>query len=350
MRLEKVICLVLIIMSSIVLLGRAEETITVNNINLGEFVYGEEITKEDLADHVVAVEYWGVNCSRCRGSMPQMVEFVKKYSTKPFIFIGFHRQNEPKEKVIAHCKSLKVNYPIYQHGDVKGLTFAEKLLPHFALFNHRGELIYKGSSSDEINVIAKKLEEAINNAPDPLIGEGPYKKLKSLAQQICQRKGLGNIMLQLEKKVQSENPEEKEEAEKLMARLGKYSHQLKLKAEGLKDKEPLQYYETCRNLAEQFKGHAIGDDSQKTLDELKNDKVFQDALKADREWQKIEKIKESLKPCQSDKPLEINHCEKCRKKNESVIAQLVSACKGLLKQHSDTPAASKAQDFLGELE
>jgi thiol-disulfide isomerase/thioredoxin len=322
---------------------KAGETVTIDNLKLGKLLLGESVAKEDLQDHVVAIEFWGYNCPPCRASIPHMNELVEKYGPQGFILIGIHCQNEPDEKVIALCKSLKVIYPIYQQGSIDGVSFPG--IPHFSIFDHRGKLAFDGHPSQA----DKKLDELMAQAPVPLVGDGPYKKLKPLADQIGQHKNLGQAMLQLRKKAGSNDIEEKTEAEKLMERLNRYAQRMKNNADTLKEKEPLQSYELYQKLAEQFKGDEIGSEAGKTVDELKKDETFQKAVKADKDWLKINEMQEKLKPCKPDKPLAIKNCEACRKKNADLLPGINSACKQLIKQYPDTPAVHKCEELLSEL-
>ncbi|MBI4712180.1 MAG: redoxin domain-containing protein [Planctomycetes bacterium] len=317
--------------------------ITIDNLSLGQLLMGEPVDKEDLRDRVVAIEFWGINCGPCRASIPDMVKYVKKYSPSGFVLIGIHRQNEPADKVTSFCKSQKINYPIYQQGDISGVSFSG--IPHFCVFNHRGELVFDGHPARA----GKKLDETVKNAPDPLVGEGPYKKLSALAGQIAKSKNYGNIMGQLKKKSESADADEKAEAEKLLARLNNYAQRQKTKADAFKDTEPLQHYDIYKGLSEQFKGDEIGTQADKVLNDLKNDQEFQKSLKAEREWLKIEEIADKLKPCQIDEPLDPKNCQSCKKKNDAALGSITSGCKYIIKQYHGTPAARKCEDLMSEL-
>jgi thiol-disulfide isomerase/thioredoxin len=330
--------IIVIALGLFALLGNADETITIDNLTLGELLMGEGVDKEDLKDHVVAIEFWGYNCPPCRKSIPHMNELVKKYGPKGLILIGIHRQNEPKEKVVALCKSLKVIYPIYQSGDIKGVSFSG--VPHFNIFNHRGEMVFDGhpSAADKI------LDDTMKNAPDPLVGEGPYKKLKSLADQISQHKGFGNIMSQLRKKAESADADEKAEANKLMERLISFANKSTGKAEKKKLTEPLNAFNLYQEIAALFKGDEIGNNAEKTVKSLKEDKTFQENMNADKELAQIMDETEKLKNCNKCKAFN-KDCLSCQEKNPAWNT-LRQRTEGLIKKYPDSPAAVKAKELL----
>jgi len=330
--------IIVIALGLFTLSGIADETITIDNLTLGELLMGEGVDKEDLKDHVVAIEFWGYNCPPCRKSIPHMVDLVKKYEAKGFILIGIHSQSVSKEQVIAFCKSLKVNYPIYQGGNIKGLSFSG--IPHFTIFNHRGEMVFDGHPS----VADKILDDTMKNAPDPLVGEYPYKKLKSLADQISQHKGFGSIMSQLRKKAESSDADEKAEAGNLMERLIRFANRATEKAEGKKASEPLNAFNLYQEIATLFKGDEIGDNAEKVVKSFKEDKAFQDNVNADKEFEQIIGEMEKMKNCNKCKAFNKN-CSSCQEKNPSWNS-LKQRIEGLIKKYPNSPAAGKAKELL----
>lgn len=317
-----------------------ESDVTINNISFGELWMGDELTKEDLQDHVVGIEFWGKWCGPCRAAMPHLAGWHKKYSPQGFILLGFHStKTETKEEVVAFCKANKITFNIYNRGNVSGLNFSG--IPHFTLFDHKGNMVYDGHpmQADE------KLEEVMKNAPDPLIGEGPYKKLKDLAHKITQRKELGKILAALKTKhLNSEDADEKAEAEKLVEKLTRYGNRLLQRAEAKKDKEPLSCYNLYQETASLFKGDEIGDNAEKTVKELKEDKVFQDNLKADKEVSAMIPDIEKLKSC--NKCAAFNkECAACQKKDPS-LEPLMQKAQALAKKYPNSPAAEKLKELL----
>ncbi|MBI4833975.1 MAG: TlpA family protein disulfide reductase [Planctomycetes bacterium] len=311
---------------------------SIDGITLDKILLGEEIDKEDLKGHVVAVEFWRLDCPTCCKSIPHMVELAKKYGSKGFILIGVHLQDAPAGEVINFCKSKKVNYPVYQGGKINGVKFS--IVPHFTLFNHKGEMVFGGRPSDA----DKMLEDVMKVAPDPLIGEGTYRKLDALSKKITERKELGKILATLKSKyLDSNDAEEKAEAEKLVECLNRLGNRMLSKAEAKKTKKPTDAYELYNEIAILFKGDEIGDKAKGIVEELKNNEVFQENMKADRELASIEGEAEKLKPCSKCKWF-TKSCEGCRKRNPS-YPNLIARANALVKKYPDSPAAEKVKEL-----
>jgi hypothetical protein len=272
--------------------------------------------------------------------MPHSVEWNKKYRDKGLILIGLYcNPRDPNQDIIAFCKQYKVDYANYKSGNVDGVPV--RGLPHFILFDHKGKMIFDGHPMQADKI----LDDAIKAAPDWLTGEGPYKKLNALAQKVIARKELGKVLAELKTKyLNSDKAEEKAEAEKLAPRLTRYGMRLLKKAEAAKDKEPTVCYNLYKQTAELFKGDEIGDTAQKAFDELKKDKVFQDNLQADKEYNSIAGELEKMKPCAKCKSFN-KSCDACRKKNPSFEA-LIQRGKGLVKKYPASPAAGKVKEIL----
>lgn len=272
--------------------------------------------------------------------MPHSVEWDKKYGPKGLILIGLHsKKKETVEEVIAYCKAIKLNYPIYEGGGVSDVQVPG--YPHFVLFDHNGKMIFSGHPMEADG----KLATAMKAAPDWLTGEGPYKKLKSLADKIKEHKDLGKILKTIkEKHLNSEDADEKAEAEKLSERLTRYGNRLLQKAEAKKDKEPLKSMNLYQQAATLYKGDEIGDNAEKTLKELKEDKTFQDNLKADKELAGMIPDIEKLKACNKCGTFN-KECEACKKKNAS-LQMLIPKAKDIVKKYPDSPAAARVKELL----
>lgn len=319
---------------------QSESGVTIDNISFGELWMGEELSREDLQDHVVGVEFWGKWCGPCRAAMPHLVNRYTKYSPKGFILLGFHStKTETKEEVIAFCKANKVAFNIYNGGSVSGVEVQG--IPRFVLFNHQGKMVYSGHPMESDKIF----EDTMKAAPDWLIGEGPYKKLKALADKLKEHKDLGKILKTLkEKHLNSDDADEKAEAEKLVEKLTRYGNRLLQKAEARKDKEPLNSYNLYQQTATLFKDDEIGDNAEKTVKELKENKTFQDNLKADKELADMIPDIEKLKSCNKCGTFN-KECDACKKKNAS-MQMLIPKAKNIVKKYPDSPAAARVKELL----
>lgn len=255
--------------------------------------------------------------------------------------LGFHStKQETKEEVIAYCKSNRVTFPIYEGGRVSGAE--SQGIPNFVLFDHTGKMIFKGHPGEA----DKKLADAMKNAPDPMVGEGPYKKLTALTVKIKEHKELGKILSALKTKhVISADADEKAEAEKLIERMSRYGNRLIEKADKKKDTQPLNAYNLYQQAATLFKGDEIGDNADRILKELKEDKNFQDNMKADKELTDMMPQIEKLKPCGKTCHAFNKECQNCHKKNQT-FEEIMAKARGLVKKYPSSPAAEKIKELL----
>jgi len=256
------------------------------------------------------------------------------------ILIGFHgTQKETPEEVVAYCKAYKIPYPVYERSSISGVQVEG--YPHFVLFDHTGKMIFRGHPMEADG----KLAAAMKAAPDWLVGEGPYKKLKALAEKAAQHKDLGQILKTLkDKHLNSADAEEKAEAEKLSERLTRYGNRLLQKAEAKKATEPLKSMNLYQETAKLFKGDEIGDNAEKIIRELKEDKAFQDNLKADKELTDMIPDIEKLKACNKCGTFN-KECDACEKKNAS-LEMLIPKAKNIVKKYPDSPAAARVKELL----
>ncbi|MFH0888237.1 MAG: hypothetical protein V1871_03415 [Planctomycetota bacterium] len=316
---------------------KSQAGFNINNITFGELLVGEEITKEDLQNCVVGIQFWQVNQDMSR-LMQTLDLYYNKYKPRGFILLGFHSEDAPKQDIIAFCKSSRISFPIYQGGNINGLDAS---ITPLVLFDHRGNMIFDGYPQD----VYPKLDAAMKAAPDPIIGEGPYTKLDKIAQKIKEHKEFGKILSAIKTKhLISADASEKAEAEKLVKCLTSYADRLLKKADKKKNTEPLKAYTIYQDIAALFKVDEIGDNTEKILNELKEDKNFQDNIKADKELAEIMPQIEKLKPCTKCK-LFNKDCEACRKKNPA-LDELTKKAQGLIKKYPSSPAAEKVKGLL----
>ena len=322
---------------------KSQEDITVQNINFGELLMGSDVSKDDLQDCVVGVDFGGMKCATCPcgGGVNTFIEWHQKYSSQGFILVSFYVEDDNREQIITFCKSRKVPFSIYSGGSISGMEITN--FPTFVLFDHTGRIIYNGHPKEEnLNI---SLTNAIKSMPDPLLGAGPYKKLSALADKIKQRKELGQILSALKSKhLNSEDADEAAEAEKLVERLTRYGNKLLRQAGAKKDKEPLDCLNLYQQAAAVFKGDDIGDNAEKTLKELKENKTFQDNLKADKELADIIAEVKKLKPCNNCASFS-KDCAACQKRNAS-LEVLIPKARGLVKKYPESPAAAKVKELL----
>jgi hypothetical protein len=272
--------------------------------------------------------------------MPHSVEWFKKYGPQGYIMLGFHStKKETPGEIAGFCKANKVTFPNYEGGSVNGAKSSG--LPTFILFDHTGKMIFNGRPS-EAN---KKLADAVKNAPDPLVGDGPYKKLDKIVAKIKEHKDYGQILTTLKTKyLNSADADEKAEAEQLISRLTRFANKLLTKGELKREKEPLNSYNTYQQCATLFKGDEIGTNTELVLKMLNEDKVFQENMKADKELVEITSEVDKFKSCNKCGIFN-KDCDNCRKKNAGYDG-VVQKAKALVKKYPNSPAANNVKELV----
>ncbi|MFH0889497.1 MAG: hypothetical protein V1871_09855 [Planctomycetota bacterium] len=325
------LCNSLVAIASTAGLSNGASETTIEDVNFVELLMGDKISNEDLHDHVVVILLFRLMDSY-QEDMHKMVEWHKKYSSNGLILIGLYPGDKSK-KVIEFCKSKNLPFPIYQTWD--------RPTPRLMVFDHKGKMIFDGSPSMGYG----KVDTAMQSLPDPIIGEGPYKKLDELAQKAKGRKDLGQILLTLKTKyLNSEDADEKSEAKKLIEGISRFGNKLIEQAGKNKETEPLITYNLYQDLALLFKGDEIANKVEKILKELEKDKNFQDNLKADKELADIMPQIERLNGCRRHQSYN-KQCVACQKMNPS-LAKLIKTAQGLVECYPSSPAAEKVKELL----
>lgn len=255
------------------------------------------------------------------------------------MIIGVHSQDGTQDEVVAVCKGMKINYTVVNGGQVKDHPVSG--LPHVIVFDSKGDLIFEGRVGEE----EKALETACKEAPDYLVGDHPYAKLKSQAAQVAARKGLGKVLVELRKLAEGTDEASKQEAGWLMERLEPYGKALLAKAKDAETVDPERALALYQQASSQFDGDAIGTEASEAMKRLKDDPVFKKEMEAARMLKGVKASIEKLKPCHSNAPLDPK-CPDCKKKNAATLGGILAQLKGIVAKYEGTNAATEAASLL----
>lgn len=250
-----------------------------------------------------------------------------------------HSQDGTQDEVVSVCKSTKINYTVVNGGDVKGHPVSG--LPHVILFNAKGELIFEGRVGEE----EKALEDAVKAAPDWLLGDHPYAKLKAQAAQVAARKGLGKVLVECRKLAEGTDEASKQEAGWLIEHLEPYGKALLEKAKGAETADPERSLALYQQAAAQFDGDAMGTEASDAIKRLKDDPAFKKEMDATKILKAVKASMEKLKPCKSNGPLDPK-CADCKKKNAAALGGILGQLKGIVAKYDGTHAAGEAASIL----
>jgi len=134
---------------------------TLSDVRWGEVINGVPFDKADLAGKVVVVEEWGMKCSPCIASLPDLAKLARTNAKKGLVVVGMEGQNSPKEEILKVLKKARVRYPVMAGGSAPGRTGS---IPHVCVFDPQGKLVWNGNPHDEdFERAVKKQLRAIKN-------------------------------------------------------------------------------------------------------------------------------------------------------------------------------------------
>lgn len=114
--------------------------------SLGETLFGEKVTKNEMEGKVVVIEHWGVRCPPCIALLPHLAAMDKRQRDKGLLIIGAESQNHSKADIEPLVKKNNIEYTITSGAngpiDVSGI-------PHAFVFDVEGNLIFSGNPQDE---------------------------------------------------------------------------------------------------------------------------------------------------------------------------------------------------------
>ena len=185
---------------------------------------GPKITEADLAGKVVLVDCWGINCPPCRALLPRMEEIWSSFKTKPFVLLGSHCQGKDEAAVKELVTKNKLTYPVYQFaGSVNAPNFSG--LPFMYVVNHRGKVVYAGSSERDATEALVTAIGYVGMPPDIVPGVA-FRKYKALEKKFRLGNSIKSDVKKLQKDVKqfakAKAPiqiQQREEAEAILAAL-----------------------------------------------------------------------------------------------------------------------------------
>lgn len=161
------------------LMGAAEESEhKLSEWSLGETLFGEKVSKDDMKGKVVVIEHWGVNCPPCIALLPHLAEMDKRQRDKGLLIIGAESQNHSKADIEPLVDKNKIEYTITANAngpiDFNGL-------PHAFVFDVEGMLIFNGhpGSDDFEKAIKKALKDVGATGAETAVTSGNLFETKS---------------------------------------------------------------------------------------------------------------------------------------------------------------------------
>jgi thiol-disulfide isomerase/thioredoxin len=242
--------------------------------NLGNHLYGEEVSEPDLTGKVVFVEYWGINCPPCRASFPHLVKLQADLAeTEKFTVFATHVQGlTPAVK--KFLEDNKVNFPVYHQARLKNAPCGQGI-PSAHLFDHTGKLVASGRPSD----LYAKAKQLVKAAPHPALSGVEIKLCKGEAAIIESGRGWAKAIKSLTKKAAKEGHPAAAEAAAMLASVNAYLDTKLEKAKTMLDTCPTKAVVLLSTLARFAAGTDQAKAAADAAKEMQKDKGFRQLQK-----------------------------------------------------------------------
>lgn len=313
--------------------ARGEATLT--GVNLGEYAGGPAVTAADLKGRVVLFEYWGVNCGPCLANIGHVTEMQKKYPREQFIVVANHCQGggAANAGAVWTARSHENIVSVINQGNLPGSNVTG--IPQCFLFDATGKLIFAGLPSD----VGPKVDQAVKSSPGFLVAGHEFKVLARDAAFIgAMRSNLSGTIKRLRTAAGDEKNPGREEARYLLDRMTEWSDTQYATCTAKPVNDAASVLETTRKMVSLLRGDELGNRWVELDKSLKQDKGFQNEMKAAQVLNIIEQ--QAYKgPLFSEGQV-----------GESRLASEKAALRGqleeLARRYPDTAAAKKAGQYI----
>jgi thiol-disulfide isomerase/thioredoxin len=261
--------------------------VTTAGISLGGLVSGPARTPDSLAHHVVVGEVWGVNCPPCIKSMPALEMLHRQLAPAGLVVIGAHAQEATPAEIKEVVDELGVTFTIVENATVAGgMDFTG--IPHCLVFDHTGSCIYRGYPTRAHDVIVA----AVRSSPAAVLEGKELVKLDSQAE------------------------------------------------------DPLRAMHFAQRCAAAFRGTATGTQAAALLKDWKQDRRFQDSVKAARQCGQLEATRGRIVRSLGD-PDQITPAL-AAKVPESMRKQMADVVTSIRRLSPESVAAARAEEIATE--
>lgn len=257
--------------------------LAVGGITLGPLVSGPARTPESLAHRVVVLEFWGVNCPPCIKSMPALETLHRQLAPAGLVVIGAHAQEATSAEIKEVVDDLGVSFTIVEKARVDGgMDFSG--IPHCMVFDHTGVCIYRGHPNRAHDLIAA----AVRSSPAAVLEGKELVKLAAFSRQLRDESTFATVLKKAQGLARSGDAATASEAAYVAEKLEAYGTRLLDGARDAQADDPLRAMHLAQRCAAAFRGTASGLEAAALLKEWKQDRRFQDAVKAARQCRQLE--------------------------------------------------------------
>jgi len=316
--------------------------ISVAGITLGSLVSGPARTPESLAHRVVVLEFWGVNCPPCIKSMPALESLHRQLGPGGLVVIGAHAQDATPAEIKEVVDDLGVSFTIVERAQVEGgMDFSG--IPHCMVFDHTGVCIYRGHPVRAHDLIVA----AVRSSPAAVLEGKELVKLAAFSRQLRDESTFATVLKKAQGLARSGDAATASEAAYVAEKLEAYGTRLLAGAREAQTDDPLRAVHLAQRCAGAFRGTDTGVEAAALLKQWKQDRRFQDAVKAARQCRQLEATRARIGHALGD-PETITP-QLAARVPESLRKQLLDLVASIRRLSPDSTAATRADEIATEL-
>jgi thiol-disulfide isomerase/thioredoxin len=287
---QRVSLLVTALLTSPLVAAEFNMNVTAAGIRPGGHVAGPLLAADTLANRVVLLEFWGLNCPPCIRSMPMLEELHQTLGPHGLVVIGAHAQGGSAAELRPQVAKLGVTFTILENASVEGgMDFPG--IPHCMLFDHTGKCVYRGSPFSAQEAVAA----AVKAAPGSILEGRTLAKLPELNALLRDERQFATVLKKARGLMGSGDTETADEAKFVVEKIEAYGRRLLDEARSGKETDPARAADNVQRCTVLFKGSAIGTEAAKLNGEWKKDKQFQAAVKAGQQLVKLEQMRDYVR-------------------------------------------------------
>jgi thiol-disulfide isomerase/thioredoxin len=316
--------------------------ISVGGIKLGTLVSGPARTPESLAHRVVVLEFWGVNCPPCIKSMPALESLHRQLGPGGLVVIGAHAQDATPAEIKEVVDDLGVSFTIVEQAQVEGgMDFGG--IPHCMVFDHTGVCIFRGHPNRAHDLIAA----AVRSSPAAVLEGKELVKLAAFSRQLRDESMFAAVLKKAQGLARSGDAATASEAAYVAEKLEAYGTRLLAGAREAQTDDPLRAMHLAQRCAAAFRGTDTGVEAAALLKEWKQDRRFQDAVKATRQCRQLEATRARISRALGD-PETITP-QLAARVPDQLRQQLFDLVASIRRLSPDSTAATRADEIATEL-
>lgn len=267
--------------------------------------------------------------------MPHLVQVQEKYKAQGVIVYASHCQNVEQGKVVALCRSKKVNYTVVDNGRLAGDD--SNGIPHAWLFDASGKVVMEG----HVEQFTAKIEELLKSEPH-WITRGKKletKEARAIGEGLKAGKPFGWALEQSEALLKKTDAKVVEEATFLKEQLTAEGERRLAEAKTAEEENAFKAELAYKDLEATWKKSDAGHKAAERSKELKKDKAFQEEVKVGKMIAQVEDLCAAMKAVNGAYNLD-------HPANRDPAAQIAAIAKQLKAKHAESKSAKKCLDGL----